>query len=89
MSKNTKQAADRPRVDPLGDLKIAEARGIIHIFILILFCLQVSWNKLRRKHLRRLLRSGPIPMPPRIRGGCSKIRLRKIGKSGRQMVTLS
>jgi len=22
-----KQAADRPRVDPLGDLKIAEARG--------------------------------------------------------------
>ena len=27
MSKTVKQAADRPRVDPLGDLKIAEARG--------------------------------------------------------------
>lgn len=27
MSKNVKHAADRPRVDPLGDLKIAEARG--------------------------------------------------------------
>jgi hypothetical protein len=27
MSKNTKANADRPRVDPLGDLKIAESRG--------------------------------------------------------------
>ncbi len=29
MSKNTKQAADRARVDALGDLKIAEARGTL------------------------------------------------------------
>ena len=29
MSKNNKQAADRARVDPLGDLKIAEARGML------------------------------------------------------------
>jgi len=28
MSNKHKQPADRPRVDPLGDLKIAEARGM-------------------------------------------------------------
>jgi hypothetical protein len=27
MNNKQKQPADRPRVDPLGDLKIAEARG--------------------------------------------------------------
>lgn len=35
MSKNTKQAADRPRVDPLGDLKIAEARGMLAPLVMI------------------------------------------------------
>jgi hypothetical protein len=29
MSNKQKQPADRPRVDPLGDLKIAEARGML------------------------------------------------------------
>ncbi len=30
---NAKQPADRPRVDPLGDLKIAESRGKYLIII--------------------------------------------------------
>ncbi len=29
MSKNKNNPSERPRVDPLGDLKIAESRGIV------------------------------------------------------------
>ena len=32
MNNKQKQPADRPRVDPLGDLKIAEARGKLTAF---------------------------------------------------------